>query len=126
VSKKNVTIIRCDGAGCKEYVEWESTKVTIADRADATYPAGWYTIRQVDDNGKLSNSTFDFHSLNCISRWARGRKTAVGEPSSSVYAKKACPACGEMFAPQGFAVHWRTVHTDDMTYEDAKQLFTNS
>jgi hypothetical protein len=124
VSKKDVTIIRCDGAGCKEYVEWEKAK-TGSVVAEVTYPAGWYTIRQVDDNGKLANSAFDFHSLTCISKWARGRKTAVGE-SDSRFAKKACPSCGGMYAPQGFAVHWKSMHSHVMPYEDAKQLFSGS
>lgn len=61
----NVTIIRCDGRGfgCQE---------TVTVDAKDGYPVGWYRIQLCSEHG-YGNTQFDFHSLKCVSKWARER-----------------------------------------------------
>jgi hypothetical protein len=127
--KKDVTIIRCDGAGCKEYVEWEKTK-TGSVVVETTFPPGWYTVRQVGENGNPLRDQFDFHSLACVSKWAKERnKTAVGSVelvTTHRYDKKPCPVCGKLIAPQGMFLHYKgnPDHAEVGTYEEFKTAFT--
>jgi hypothetical protein len=129
--KKDVTIIRCDGAGCREYVEWEKTK-TGSVVAEVSYPPGWYTVRQVGENGNPLRDQFDFHSLVCVGRWARARRmTAAGAAGATEaktthrYDKKPCPVCSKPIAPQGMFLHYKgnPDHAEAGTYEEFKAAF---
>lgn len=71
MARRQVSIVRCDGDGCKEYAEVEDTTKT---------PDGWYQIRLAGPDNKLGNTGFDLHSLRCVERWAKGRKNALSSP----------------------------------------------
>lgn len=69
MTRRQTTIIRCDGAGCREVGEVESLDLT---------PSGWYRVYLVDEMGKQKpTSSFDFHSLRCVEKWAKERRMAV-------------------------------------------------
>lgn len=67
--RRQTTIIRCDGNGCKEVAEVESLGFT---------PEGWYRIQVADTNDKIQpNQGFDLHSLRCVEKWAHERRMAL-------------------------------------------------
>jgi hypothetical protein len=67
MSRRQATIIKCDGNGCKKIVEVETLD---------TAPEGWHRV-QPSKNGRYdTNSSFDLCSLDCVRRWATGRKQA--------------------------------------------------
>lgn len=71
--RKQSVFVRCDGNGCKEIGEVVDLRET---------PEGWYTVRQADENLKLREQGFDFHSLRCLERWAKARRS-IFEPKSN-------------------------------------------
>jgi hypothetical protein len=118
--RRNTTIVRCDG-DCKTVVEIDEKQASTE---------GWYQIKVARDNGAFDVHPFDFCSLKCIRRWAHARMQVVTEHSTGSfttqragYEKHPCPACQEMFSPQGFFQHWTSMHNDVMPYTEARELF---
>lgn len=69
---QTITTIKCDGFNCKEMVEIFDAK---------SVPSLWYISKQVDDEGDIprddSSSTFAFHSLTCLEKWAKERRKVL-------------------------------------------------
>lgn len=130
--KKEVTIIRCDGAGCQNYIEWD-TLANSTDVKNLLHPPSWYVVKQANEAGKLMNGYFDLCSLACVSKWGKERAVAVGEKSSHStkgkrYNKKACPVCEQELAAQGLFQHYsaNADHQEVSSYEEFRKTWQNS
>lgn len=66
--RKTATYVTCDGPNCKNIAE-------VADLNEA--PDGWYRIIPEKDGKYTPNSVWEFHSLDCIAKWAKGRKAVL-------------------------------------------------
>jgi len=75
--RKQSIIVKCDGDGCKEVGEVAEIRET---------PVGWYHVKQAGENMKLDpNVGFDFHSLRCLEKWAKARRSITTVNRGSAY-----------------------------------------
>lgn len=92
--KKSI-IVKCDGDGCKNYIEVPS---------ESTHPADWFRIYDYRD--AKDNVHFDLCSLKCVERWAKGRRAVI-----PALGNHPCGMCDFVATSlQGLREHERSAH----------------
>lgn len=99
--KQSVTV-RCDGDGCKSYVDVDDLRQT---------PATWYHVDQADALGKVQpHGGFDLCSVKCVEKWAKARRPIVEKTPAG--RRVLCPECTEPIGARGLNHHYRSKHPD--------------
>lgn len=70
MARNTATFVRCDLDSCKEVAE-------VYEQHEA--PEGWYCVMVSADDPKAGHaysrqSSFEFHSLRCLEKWAKDRR----------------------------------------------------
>jgi len=68
MARKTATFAYCDGINCKVSME-------VSDAGNA--PEGWYRVDPEKDGKFTAHNSWEFHSLTCLSRWAKERNAAL-------------------------------------------------
>lgn len=72
MARRTATFVKCDFHSCSEFAE-------VIDASEA--PENWYRILPAKEGKYSAGDAWEFHSLACLSRWARERKAALdGKP----------------------------------------------
>jgi hypothetical protein len=106
MARKTSHTVRCDGDGCKSFVDVETV---------SQVPEDWYSIAVADAAGR-PKASFDMCSLKCVEKWAKARRQALPDARTN-YVKKPCDYCTEEFSPQGMVLHMKSIHPEEYRLE---------